>query len=67
MREVAVQLLRSLGFLYQQNIIHGDLKPENILLSKGKIYVVGAFGFISNSPCSHFIRLLINLASDFHC
>ena len=34
-RLVTVQLLKALGFLQQQNVLHADLKPENILLSKG--------------------------------
>ncbi|XP_060081601.1 uncharacterized protein LOC132560913 [Ylistrum balloti] len=31
-RKIAVRLLSTLGFLWQQNVIHADLKPENILL-----------------------------------
>lgn len=34
-RQVALHLLQSLGFLQQQNVIHADLKPENILLKDG--------------------------------
>ena len=30
-----MNLLKPLGFLHQQNIIHADLKPENVLLKEG--------------------------------
>ena len=36
-----MNLLKPLGFLHQQNIIHADLKPENILLKEGNYHGVG--------------------------
>jgi serine/threonine protein kinase len=34
-RQITRQLLKALGFLCQQNVIHGDLKPANLLLADG--------------------------------
>ena len=36
-RKVSVQLLKAIGFMQQQNVIHADLKPDNILLANGKV------------------------------
>lgn len=38
LRKVAKNLLKALGFLQQQGVIHADLKPENILLQKSKSF-----------------------------
>lgn len=35
-RRIAIQMLRCLKFLRENNVIHCDLKPENILLKNSK-------------------------------
>ena len=32
-RLLSCQILKALGFLHQQNVIHADLKPSNLLLA----------------------------------
>jgi serine/threonine protein kinase len=42
---LAVQLLSSLSFLSEKNIVHRDIKPENIFI-RGKSAVLGDFGLL---------------------
>jgi len=36
-KKIIWQLLRSVAFIHDHNIIHRDIKPENLLLSKNGI------------------------------
>ena len=44
-KKIIWQLLRSVAFIHDHNIIHRDIKPENLLLSKNGILKMWDFGF----------------------
>ncbi len=63
-RRFAIQILQSLSYLRQQNIIHCDMKPENILLktpNKSGIKVID-FG----SSCFEDERVYTYIQSRFY-
>ena len=48
LQSFAKQLIRSIRFIHDQNIIHCDLKPENVLLSTSEYTVVKIIDFGSS-------------------
>jgi cyclin-dependent kinase-like len=44
-KKIIWQLLRSVSFIHDHNIIHRDIKPENLLLSKNGVLKMCDFGF----------------------
>jgi cyclin-dependent kinase-like len=44
-KKIIWQLLRSVAFIHDHNIIHRDIKPENLLLSKNGVLKMCDFGF----------------------
>ncbi|KAJ5513254.1 kinase-like domain-containing protein [Penicillium fimorum] len=46
---LAIQILRAVAFLHENNIAHGDLRPEHILLTARGSVKVGGFGEDENT------------------
>lgn len=44
-KKIIWQLLRSVAFIHEHDIIHRDIKPENLLLSKNGVLKMCDFGF----------------------
>lgn len=44
-RKLMYQMLKSVKFMHDQNLIHRDIKPENLLISKNGILKLCDFGF----------------------
>lgn len=41
---LAIQIMRAVAFLHENNVVHGDLKPDHILLTAQGAVKVGGFG-----------------------
>lgn len=63
-KNIAVQILSGLQFMYQHRIIHCDLKPENILLVKPNKSGVKIIDF--GSSCFEFEQIYTYIQSRFY-
>lgn len=53
-----MQLITSLRFLHEKNIIHGNIKVENVFINKKNEYLLTDFNFMTNKKRSEIYRYI---------